>query len=134
MHLFLCAGLLAFAPAAGPSVTDPFTAMASALSEGDAYAFMQPFDRAMPGLEDLRANVAALLLQAEVLASLEITRDEGDSARRSVEIQWYLRIRDKEETGSLTRRQETVKCRLERRGKKWAITALEPQSLFAPPR
>ena len=125
----------ALAPSAGaaPPAADLFTTLASALSEGDAFAFMRPFDRAMPGVESLRANVTALVLRAEVLASLEITRDEGDDAHRSIEIEWYLRIRDKEETGSLTRRQETVKCRLEHRGKKWVIMAFEPLSLFAPP-
>lgn len=129
--LLACAVPLA-AAAAAPEVMDVFTTLATALSEGNAVAFMRPFDPAMPGVEKLRTDVTALLLRADVLASLEFRSDEGDDARRTVTIDWLLQIRDKEPTGRLVHRRETVKCRLERRGKKWVITSLEPAGFFAP--
>ena len=127
--LLACAVPLA-AAAAAPEVMDVFTTLATALSEGNAVAFMRPFDPAMPGVEKLRTDVTALLLRADVLASLEFRSDEGDDARRTVTIDWLLQIRDKEPTGRLVHRRETVKCRLERRGKKWVITSLEPAGFF----
>ena len=116
------------------AVFDLFTGMASALSEGNPIAFMQPFDRSMPGVQELRAYVTALIAQAEVLSSIEILSDEGDDAHRTVELDWFLQIRDREETGPVVRRRETVKCRLERRGKKWVVVSLAPLAFFAPPR
>ena len=115
-------------------VWDLFTSMASALSAGDAAAFLNAFDPAMPGYEALRAGVTALLREAEVQSSIELVEEEGDDGNRAVELDWLVHIVDRQDGAVAERRRERVKCRVEKSGKKWRIASLEPLQFFAPPR
>lgn len=124
---------LPLARAAEPRVADLFRTLASALSDGDAAAFLRPFDPAMPGFEALRRDIHALVSQAEVLSSVELLAEEGDEARRAVEADWTMQIRERRESGRVTRRRQIVKFALERRGNRWVVTAVKPAAVFAPP-
>jgi hypothetical protein len=129
--------LVPFVPRLGAAdaeeqVFDLFTTIASWMSAGDAGAFLDGFDKTMPGYEQFRANVTGLLAQAEVHSSIEFRRNEGSDTARSVEIDWFLQIKERYETGAVTRRRGIVKCRVEKAGRRWKVFSLEPQSLFAP--
>jgi hypothetical protein len=50
--------------------------------------------------------------------------DEGDELKRTLELDWLLKI-DTDEP-----RRQIVKCQVEKQGKKWKITALEPVDFF----
>lgn len=126
----LAAPLLA---GAEQEVLDLFTALASALSEGNGLAFLDRVDHSMPDYEKLQRNVLALVAQNELVAAIDVLEDEGDEQARAVQVDWLLQIRSREETGTLLRRREIVKCRLERVKKKWKVASLNPVSLFAPP-
>ena len=114
-------------------VLDLFTALASALSEGNGLAFLDRVDHSMPDYEKLQRNVLALVAQNELVAAIDVIEDEGDVETRTVQVDWLLQIRSREETGTLVRRREIVRCRLERVKKKWKVASLDPISLFAPP-
>ena len=114
-------------------IWDLFTEMASALSDGKAAEFMQGCDRNMAGYDDLRRNIAALLLVYEVHSSIELVSEERDGAMHSVELDWFLQIVEKQDTASVTRRRQIIRCRLVKEKKKWRITAFEPVAFFAPP-
>jgi len=88
--------------------------MASALSEGNALAFLKPIDRAMPDYQKLQDNVVALVAQNDLASSIEVLKDEGDDKRRRVELDWFLELRSHEIHGPYERRRKVVKCRLER--------------------
>lgn len=114
-------------------VLDLFTALASALSEGNGLAFLDRLDHSMPDYDKLQRHILALTEQNEVLAAIDVIKDEGDDAARTVEVDWLLQIRSRVETGPLVRRREMVKCRLVRVKKKWKVASLSPITLFAPP-
>jgi len=114
-------------------VFDFFADLASDLSQSNLSDFMAGFDPSMPSYEDLRANVAGLLEQAELQNSLEFQKNEGSDAARAVEIDWFMQIRLRDDTEAITRRREIVKCSLHKVRKHWKIFSLTPQSLFAPP-
>jgi len=114
-------------------ILDLFTDMASALSEGNGFAFLTHIDHSMPDYEKFQQNILALVDQAEVLSAIDLLKDEGDDRTRSVEVDWFLQIRSREQSGPLVRRREIVNCRLARAKKKWKVTSLDPVSLFAPP-
>ena len=114
-------------------VLDLFTDLASALSEGNGLAFLDRVDRSMPDYETLQRNILALVAQNELVAAIDVIEDEGDDHTRAVQVDWLLQIRSREETGTLVRRREIVKCRLERVKKKWKVTSLDPISFLAPP-
>lgn len=114
-------------------IWDLFTAVAAALSAGDAVEFMKCFDPAMTDREKLRAYVAGLIDEGDLQSSIEIRSDEGDDHARTVELDWLLEIVEREDAAGLTRRREIVKCRLIKAGKSWRIAAFDPIALFAPP-
>jgi len=126
----LAAPLLA---GAREDILDLFTAMASALSEGNGLAFLDHVDHSMPNYQKLEQNVLALVAQNEILSSLDVLKQEGTDEEQDVELDWFLQIRSREENGPLERRRHNVKCRLKRTKKKWKATSLEPVSFFAPP-
>jgi hypothetical protein len=115
-------------------VWDLLASMASALSEANAIVFMNAFDPAMPGYEALRAGVTALLREAEVQSSIELVEEQGDDRNRAVELDWLVHIVDRQDGAVAERRQERVKCRVEKSGTKWRIASFVPLQLFAPPR
>jgi hypothetical protein len=114
-------------------VWDLFTSMAAALSAGDADAFLNAFDPAMPGYQAFRASVTALLREAEVQSSIELVEEEGDDRSRTVELDWLVHIVDRQDGAVAQRRRERVKCRVEKPGKKWRVASIEPLQFFAPP-
>lgn len=126
----LAAPLMAGTP---QDVLNLFTDLASALSEGNGLAFLDRVDHSMPDYEKLQRNILALVEQNEIVAAIDVLADGGDDRTRAVQVDWLLQIRAREETGSLVRRREIVKCRLARVKKKWKVASLDPISLFAPP-
>ena len=126
----LAAPLLA---ATEQEVLDLFTALASALSEGNGLAFLDHVDHSMPDFEKLQRDIVALVEQNEVVAAIDVIEDKGDDQTRAVQVDWLLQIRSREETGTLVRRREIVKCRLQRTKKKWRVASFDPISFFALP-
>ena len=96
-------------------------------------AFLDHVDHSMPDYEKLERSILALAAQNELVAAIDVLEDEGDEQTRAVQVDWLLQIRSREETGTLVRRREIVKCRLERVKKKWRVASLDPVSFFAPP-
>jgi len=115
-------------------IWDLFTEMASALSDAKPEEFMRAFDRGMVGYEALRTEIEALLLGYEVHTSIELLNEDQDPAVRTIDLDWFLQIVEKQDTAGVTRRREQVRCRLVKEKKNWRITSLEPRSLFAPPK
>jgi len=99
--------------------------IAEALANRDADAFLDQFDRQMPGYEKLRDEIRELLaVTQEIGTTVDVISDEGDEQKRSLELDWVLKF-DTEDP-----RRQIVKCRAEKQGKKWKITALEPVEFF----
>jgi hypothetical protein len=113
-------------------IWDLLTRVASALSQGNLTEFLDNFDRSLPGYQTLEANARALLREYEVQSSIELLNEEATGAVRAVELDWFLQLEEQRDAGAITRRRERVRCRLEKRGKKWKITAIEPLAFFAP--
>jgi hypothetical protein len=116
-------------------VYDLFASMANGLSESNAQPFLAGLDPRMPGYQKLAADVQALVQQVEVLSSIDIIQDAGDDQHRTVHLDWSLRLTPKADTtASQVRRQQTIRCELERQKKKWRVVEMEPAGFFAPPR
>ena|ERR1035438_2634056 len=98
----------------------------------------------MPGYERLSEDVTALIGEATpspssasqrggVSCSIELVSDQGDDQTRALEVDWILDIREVQGSIGSTRREEHVKIRAAKTGKKWRIVAFEPAGFFAPP-
>ncbi len=122
--------MIAFADPA-TDVLNVFSSAAEALTNDDPAAFLDKFDRNMPGYAALRNDIEGLLAAYEVGATIEVVSEEGDNDKRAVELDWLLVTAQKNTFNSAQEtRRRVVKCRLERRGKQWKITALEPLDFF----
>ena len=128
--LLLLVSTLALADSAA-DVLSVFTSAAEGLINDDSASFLDSFDRDMPGYAALQDNVKGLLAAYNVGATIEEIKDEGDDHKRTVELDWLLILTQKGATNSpqQTRRQ-VVKCTVERHGKQWKVTALEPVDFF----
>jgi hypothetical protein len=91
------------------------------------------FDRAMTGYAQLEANLTALTSIWLVEPAIQLTSNEGDDDRRSLEIDWAMTLTSPLDRGRSLRKEETVKCVIEKRGKRWLIVAFTPLELLAPP-
>jgi hypothetical protein len=118
---------------AADDVWSLIASMASALVDGNVSEFMSYFDPAMPGFDELRSDVTALVREFVAQSSIDPVKNEGDDRNRALELDWRLTLVDQQNDASATNREQDVKCRLVKTGRKWRITAFEPVSLFAPP-
>ena len=134
-RLFLLSAMVATrAPAdTAQELIAVFAAMAAALSEDNPNVFLRSIDPRMPGYGQFAANLRALSAQNTLASSIELLSQEGGDAAQSVELEWLLEIRGREQSRIFVRRQSVVKCRLEREKKSWRVVALEPAAFFAPP-
>lgn len=120
--------LAALAMADSPEMVTFLRSTASALAEAhdehNAREFLDQFDHAMPGFATLRDEVEELVARAEVGSAIEIATESGDENQRTLELDWVLEIQDQQP------RRKVVKCTIEKRGKGWKFTSLEPIDFF----
>ena len=126
----LLISMVAFADSAA-DVVNVFSAAAEALTNDDSAAFLDQFDRNMPEYAALRGNIEGLLAAYEVGSTIEVVTDEGTDEKRMVSLDWLLVTSEKNAVnGTQQTRRHIVKCTLERQGKRWRITALDPVDFF----
>jgi hypothetical protein len=133
-RVLLLVPLAACCRAADPAqeVIDLVADAAASLSAGSVPRFLKAFDPAMEGYAKLRENVTGLVTLGEVQSLIDPLEDEGDDRRRTVQLRWTLRLHRGEQSASFTRREQVVKCKVEKQRGKWRIVGLEPIDFFAP--
>jgi hypothetical protein len=132
LFLAICGTLLA--ADAGQQVFDLFTKIAAELSADNPMVFLEAVDHDMPHFQDFQSDLMALTGQADVANSLDVVSDQGDETHRTEELDWFMQIVSKSESRPVEQRRAVVKFRLERRGKKWKIVAIDQLHFFAPPK
>jgi len=121
----LAASLTAAGQNRPPAQMEVFRAVTEALANLDVDAFLDQFDRQMPDYEKLRDEIRELVGTAQEIGStIDVITDEGDDEKRMLELDWLLKIDND------APRRQIVKCRVEKQGRKWKITALEPKEFF----
>ena len=133
-RVLLLIPLAACCRAADPAqeVLDLVADAAASLSAGSVSRFLKAFDPAMEGYARLRENVTGLVALGDVQSLIDPLEDEGDERRRTVQFHWTLRMQRGQQSASFVRREQVVKCRVERQRGKWRIVGLEPIEFFAP--
>lgn len=98
--------------------------LASALSNSDAGYLDDRSLHDLPNRGELRDAISALIAQAEVTSSVEISRVDDGAA----DLDWYMEIRSRATRMIVERRRATVQIRF--RGKR--LQSISPFSFFAP--
>ena len=133
-RLLLMLPLAACCRAADPAqeVLDLIADAAASLSAGNVALFLKAFDPKMAGYAKLREHVTGLIALGDVQSLIDPLEDEGDNRRRTVQFHWTLRLQRGQQATNFVRREQVVKCRVERQGGKWRIAELAPIEFFAP--
>jgi hypothetical protein len=109
-------------------VIEFFRSAAVELSEahdnGGGRAFLDHFDKSMPGYVEFSDQVEAMVAAGEVSTTIDFVNTEGNDQKRTLDLDWLLQCE-----GERPKRQ-VVKCTIEKRGKKWKITAIAPAEFF----
>ncbi len=105
---------------------------AETLVNDNPSGFLDLFDRDMPNYGDLRDAIERLLGANEVGSTIDVIRDEGDERKHTLELDWLLVIAEKNSISNQHKetRRRVLQCTMERKGKRWKITALRPIDLF----
>lgn len=121
----LAASLMASGQNRPPAHMEVFRAASEALANQDADAFLDQFDSKMPQYEKLRDEIQELFgVAQEIGSTIDVITDDGDDHKRTMELDWLLKI-DNDDP-----RRQIVKCQVEKQGKRWKITTLEPVEFF----
>jgi hypothetical protein len=105
--------------------------LSAALEDGNAARFLAQIDRRRcRDYASLETNVVALVAQYDVGSSVEVVEEARAGEAVELKLDWLLRLRPSS-GGPVAERKQQVRCRLERRGKAWKVTALEPVSFFS---
>jgi len=121
----LAASLTAVGQNRPPEEMEVFRAASEALANRDADAFLDQFDQRMSRYAELRDEIRDLFGRAQEIGStIDVITDEGNEQKRTLELDWLLKIDNADP------RRQIVKCTVEKQGKRWKITALEPVEFF----
>lgn len=136
----ICLVLTWGASAANVDAYTRMSKLASSLSGGDAFRAVESFDRDMPDYHSTVEHIQALTEQAEILCSIDVVADkEADNPAADVhhlDLDWYMTLTSKMDTGPVERRRMRVEVTLRRiktkSGEDWRIVALAPAAIFDP--
>lgn len=109
-----------------------FGQLSADLTNWNVAGFMDGFDKDMPGYDDLKTRVAALVNQAEVTSSIDPVEEAGDDTKYTLALDWFLQVRSLLDNGAIVERRQVVYCQLRKEKKKWKIVSLQPIEFFAP--
>jgi hypothetical protein len=129
---FSIASLVGFLQAEPPNdVLDLLRDAADALTNEDSKAFLGHFDRDMPQYAALQGNIEGLMAAYDVESSIEVVSDDGDNQKRSLTLDWTLTTEQKADIrGDQATRRRVISCTVERRGRQWKFTSIEPLDFF----
>ena len=121
--LLLCFGTARAEPP--KEVLQVVTDATDALANNDAERFLELVDGKMPGYDSLYAEVHYMVAaEDEIDSSVEIVSDKEVGQAYELELDWVLQF------GMDPPKRAIVKCRIEKQGRKWKITSIEPVGFF----
>jgi hypothetical protein len=119
-----------FQPPHGLGAWNALYAFAGALNDDTAPPTMEQFDRTMGNFGELKNGVMEMWNRYQIDSSLDLLSNEGDDRHRTLRVDWTLTLKNPQDPVDSTRREQTVNCRMERRGETWRIVGFDPASFF----
>ena len=112
-------------------ITEVVSTLASALSANNPQLFLKTLDHDMPAYRDLEHDLTALANDTLIGCSIELIGNSGSETAQQADLDWYMVLSSKQDENLIERRRTKVSVKLEKRGKKWVVTAFNPVSIFA---
>lgn len=118
-------------------VIDFFRSVATTLADSDrtppeverrlprhAKEFLSHFDTSMPGYAEFRDQVENMVGEGEVATNIDFINTAGNDRKRTLDLDWVLHCEGQNP------KRAVIQCTIEKRGKKWKITAIAPIEFF----
>jgi hypothetical protein len=118
-------------------VIDFFRSVAATLADGDRSAhdaqlgmprhateFLDHFDKSMPGYEDFSSQIENMVGAGEVATNIDFINTAGNEKKRTLDLDWVLHCEGQNP------KRAVIQCTIEKRGKRWKITAIAPIEFF----
>jgi hypothetical protein len=113
-------------------ITEVVVNLASALSDNNPQRFLRTLDHDMPGYRELEHSLTALASDTDISCSVDLIGNTGSPTAQQADLDWYMVLRSQQDQNLIERRRTKVTVKIEKRGKKWVVTAFSPMSVFAP--
>jgi len=113
-------------------ITSVVSTLASALSENNPQLFLRTLDREMPDYRQIEKALTSLASDTQISCSLDLIANSGTDTSQQADLDWYMVLRSQQDQNLIERRRTKVTIKIEKRGKKWYVTAFSPLSVFAP--
>ena len=113
-------------------ITEVVSTLAAALSDNNAPRFLKILDPAMPAYRQLEHDVTSLMSDTLIGCSVDLIGNTGADTAQQADLDWYMVLSSKHDTNLIERRRTKVTIKIEKRGKKWIVTAFNPVSIFTP--
>ena len=111
-------------------ITDVVTTLASALSDDNLQRFFKTLDSALPGFDQLEHDLTGLASVTQIGCSVDLISHKGTDTAQEADLDWYMVLSSKQDQNLIERRRTKVTLKMEKRGKKWIVTAFTPISIF----
>jgi hypothetical protein len=129
--LLLLTGLPFFGDAE-QDINDVVSTLASALSDNNPELFLRTLDHDMPDYRKIEHDLNGLTADTLVGCSIDLIANSGSATTQQADLDWYMVLTAKQDVNLIERRRTKVTVKMEKRGKKWIVTAFSPISVFAP--
>jgi hypothetical protein len=127
--------LLSQAPVLGDAeqdITGVVSTLATALSENKPELFLKTLDHDMQGYGQIEHDLTGLANDTLISCSIDLIGNSGSATEQKADLDWYMVLKSQQDENLIERRRSKVTVRIEKRGKKWIVTAFSPASIFAP--
>jgi len=127
--------LLACVPLMGDAeqdITAVVSKLAYALSDNNPAQFLKALDRDMPEYRQIENALTALASDTVISCSADLITNSGSDTAQQADFDWYMVLRSQQDQNLIERRRTKVTIKIEKRGKKWLVTAFSPVSILAP--
>jgi hypothetical protein len=113
-------------------ITEVVSDLATALSENRPEQFLKMLDRNMPVYQQIERQLTGLATDTDIGCTIELIGNTGSGTAQRADLDWYMVLRSRQDQNLIERRRTKVTVEIEKRGKKWFVTAFSPVTLFAP--
>ena len=113
-------------------ITEVVSTLASALSGNSAQRFLKNLDHDMPDYRQIEHDIHGLIADTLIGCSVDLIANTGSETARQADLDWFMVLSSKQDENLIERRRTKVTVKMEKRGKRWIVTAFSPMSIFAP--
>jgi hypothetical protein len=114
------------------SVFKRIAGLAADLNEKNQFGAIGVFSSQMKAYGEIDNDIDALVTQNDLLCAIDIVSDRQTGDVHTLDLDWYMQLKARTDSGPLTQRRERVKATMVKVKNKWEIIDIEPLKVLSP--